>query len=82
MFENFKWFVENFGNILLIVVCFFIVLGMVVETFGRVLPTKSPDSVLTKIGLKIGNLGHGLVETGKSVKGLLDFIKFPNNLKK
>lgn len=82
MFENFKWFVENFGNILLIIIVFLTILGAVVETVARLIPSKTPESVLTKIGLKIGGVGKGFVEAGKSVRALLDFIKFPNNIKK
>lgn len=82
MFENFKWLVENFGNIVMMIIVFFTILGMVVETIGRLIPTKSSESVLTRIGLKVAELGHGLSQAGKTVRELLDFIKFPNNLKK
>lgn len=57
-------------------------LGVVIETIARLLPTKSPDSALTKIGLSMGKFGSNLVSAGKFVEGFLNFIKFPNNLKK
>lgn len=82
MLANIKWFIENLGNIMLLLVLFLSVLGVVVEAIARLIPTKTPDSALTRIGLFFGNIGSSLVVAGKFVQVLLDFIKFPNNRKK
>lgn len=82
MWAEFKWVVENFGNILLMGLCLLMSVGVVVETIARLIPTKSPDSALTRIGKSMGDFGHALVMAGSWVKSLLDLIKFPNKIKK
>jgi hypothetical protein len=82
MWAEFKWVVENFGNILLIGLCLLMLVGFLIEAIGRFIPTKSPDSVLSRIGKSMGSFGHSLVVTGGYVKTLLDLIKFPNKIKK
>ena len=82
MWAEFKWAVENFGNILLMGLCLLMLIGFVVETLARLIPTKTPDSALTRIGKSMGEFGHGLVMAGQWVKSLLDLIKFPNKIKK
>lgn len=56
--------------------------GFVIETIARLIPTKDPHSVTTRIGLSMGDFGHRLVAIGKLIEGFLTFIKVPNNLKK
>ena len=82
MWAEFKWAVENFGNILLMGLCLLMVLGWAIELVTRLIPTSTPDSMLTIIGLKMGRFGAYLVKIGMFAKTVLDFIKFPNNLKK
>jgi hypothetical protein len=82
MWAEFKWVVENFGNMLLMVLCLLMLIGLIAETVARLIPTKSPDSLLTRFATKLGRFGKGLEGVGAFVKSVLDFIKFPNNLKK
>ncbi len=79
MWSQLKWVVENAFNILIVVVTTFFVLGSMIELFARLIPTKNPDSVLTRIGLKLGRFGTSLVQIGNGVRQFLDFIKIPNN---
>lgn len=79
--QDFKWVVENFGNILMMILATFFIFGSVVELIARIIPTEKPDSILTRIGLKMGNFGKGLVAIGTGVTKLLDLVHFPNRLK-
>lgn len=82
MWAEFKWVVENFGNILLMALCLLTVVGLIAEMVARLIPTKSPESLLSRIAVKLGRFGGFLVGAGSFIKTVLDFIKFPNNLKK
>lgn len=79
MWSQFKWVVENAFNILILVVATFFVIGSIIELIARLIPTKTPDSVVTRIGLKLGKFGTSLVNIGNGIKNFLDLIKFPNN---
>lgn len=80
--QDFKWVVENFGNILMMILVTFFITGSCLELIARLIPTEKPDSLTTKIGLKMGNFGTGLVAIGTGVTKFLDFVHFPNRLKK
>jgi hypothetical protein len=82
MWAEVKWVVENFGNILLITLCLLMFIGGLLELVVRLIPTDSPDSFTTLLGLKLGRFGTKLVTVGVWIKGLLDLIKFPNKIKK
>lgn len=79
MWSQFKWVVENAMNILILIVTTLFVLGSIIELIARLIPTKTPDSVITRIGLKMGRFGSSLVNIGEGVRKFLDFIKIPNN---
>ena len=82
MWAQTRWFVENLGNILLLVLGLLMTLGFALEMIARLIPTEKPDSLLTRLGLKLGRFGMALVNVGKLITSMLDFIKFPNRLKK
>lgn len=66
-----KFIIQNWDMILNTIVTILGALGVLVEGLNRLLPTKSGDSALTKLGKKIAI-------AGETVKAVMDKLKLPN----
>lgn len=70
-----KFIITNYDIILQGLFTIVTSLVAIIEVINRLIPTKIPDSFITR-------LGNFLVKLGENIKKAIDFLKIPNNIKK